>query len=560
MENQFISENYFDLLIPNASVGTLNPNIVVTRVNNTYSIFHLPYADINKCDFNSFGYNNIPKCFILESTFVLEVTGVKRVQSNPNLALMGTGALIGIIDSGINYLHPAFLFNDNTSRIISIWDQTVNPNDPPVMTQDFPYGTIYTKEDINRALEQPYPLEVVPTDDPIGHGTAIAGIAGGSADSANDFSGVAPLAEFVIVKMKQAKNIAKDFLSISSDVICYQETDVMMGVKYVEKVAQQLNRPLALCIALGSNQGSRDGLGPLSSYLNDLSELPRTCVTISAGNQGNTRRHYSKVIRSVEEYIDVEFNVAVNDKKFFLEIWTEPILRISLDIISPSGERIENLTPGFSQTTFRTFVFGPTKLCVKNVLTVPITGDQLIWLRFEDTQSGLWRLRMYNIDRTNAEVDAWLPAGYTITNDTYFIESDSFTTITTPGDTVSPITISSYDTLTGGISVFSSKGYTRVNEIKPDLVAPGTELTAPTSTNGYVNVSGTGAAAAVSAGIVALIFEWAITRGFYTGITGVEIKTFLIRGADRELLLDYPNRTWGYGKVNLYGVFEKLIL
>lgn len=560
MENQFISENYFDLLIPNVSLGTLNPNIVVTRVNNTYSIFHLPYEDVIKCDFRSFGYNNIPKCFILESTYVLETTGVKRVQSNPNLALMGTGVLIGIIDSGINYLHPAFLFNDNTSRITSIWDQTINPSDPPVMTEDFPYGTIYTKEDINRALMQPYPLEVVPTDDPIGHGTAIAGIAGGSADSANDFSGVAPLVEFVIVKMKQAKNVTKDFLSIPSDVICYQETDVMMGVKYVEKVAQQLNRPLALCIALGSNQGSRDGLGPLSSYLNDLSELPRTCVTCSAGNQGNTRRHYSKAIRSLDEYTDVEFNVAVNDKKFFIEIWTQPILRISLDIISPSGERIENLTPAFSQSTMHAFVFGPTKLCVKNVPTIPITGDQLIWLRFEDTQSGLWTLRIHNIDRTNAEVNAWLPAGGTITNDTYFIQSDSFTTITTPGDTVSPITISSYDTLAGGISVFSSKGYTRVNEIKPDLVAPGTELTAPAITNGYVNISGTGAAAAVNTGIVALLFEWAITRGYYTGITGVEIKTFLIRGAERDLILDYPNRTWGYGKVNLYGVFEKLII
>jgi subtilisin family serine protease len=560
MENQFISENYFDLLIPNANVGTLNPNVAVTRVNNTYSIFHLPNEDINKCDFHGFGYNNIPKCFILESTFVLEATGVKRVQSNPNLALMGTGVLIGIIDSGINYLHPAFLFNDNTSRITSIWDQTVNPNDPPEMTQDFPYGTIYTKEDINLALKQPNPLQVLPTDDPIGHGTAIAGIAGGSADGANDFSGVAPLAEFVIVKLKQAKNITKDFLSISRDVICYQETDVMMGVKYVEQVAQQLNRPLALCIALGSNQGSRDGLGALSSYLNDLSELPRTCVSVSAGNQGNTRRHYSKAIRSVEEYIDIEFNVSVNDKKFFLEIWTEPILRITFDIISPSGERIENLTPAFRQTTFHTFVFGPTKLCVKNVLTVPITGDQLIWLRFEDAQSGLWRLRIYNIDRANAQVNAWLPAGGTITNDTYFIQSDSFTTLTTPGDTVSPITITSYDLLTGGISVFSSKGYTRVNEIKPDLAAPGTELTAPTNTSGYVNVSGTGAAAAVNAGIVALLFEWAITRGYYTGITGVEIKTFLIRGANRDLPLDYPNRTWGYGKVDLYGVFQRLII
>ncbi|ABX41947.1 S8 family peptidase [Lachnoclostridium phytofermentans] len=559
MENRFISENYFDLLVNNSYLYTLDPNTVVTTINNSYSIYQLPYEDINKCDFQGITYSNVPRCYTLESTFALEVTGVKRVQSNPNLALMGTGVLIGIIDTGINYLHSAFLYNDNTSRITSIWDQTVNI-DPPEIGQEFPYGTIYTKEDINKALEQPYPLEVVPTDDQIGHGTAIAGIAGGSTDRANDFSGIAPLAEFVVVKLKQAKRITKDFLSIPNETICYQETDVMMGVKYVESVSEQLNRPLALCLAMGSNQGSHDGLGALSSYLNDLSELPRTCVTISAGNEGNSRRHFSRYVRSGEEYTDVELNVGEKDKKFFLEIWTEPILRISLDIITPSGERIENLTPGFSQTTIHTFVFGPTKLCVKNVPTVPRTGDQLIWLRFDDAQSGLWRLRIHNIDRVNAQFNAWLPSGDIVSNDTYFIESDSYITITSPGNAIAPITIGSFDTNTGGISIFSSKGYSRANEIKPDLVAPGTELTAPTSTNGYVDVSGTGAAAAVNTGIVALLFEWAITRGFYTGITGVEIKTFLIRGADRDISLDYPNRIWGYGKVDLYGVFEKVII
>ena len=99
-----------------------------------------------------------------------------------------------------------------------------------------------------------------------------------------------------------------------------------------------------------------------------------------------------------------------------------------------------------------------------------------------------------------------------------------------------------------------------MNEIKPDLAAPGTEITAPSNKNGYVNVSGTGAAAAMATGIVALLLEWAITRGYYTNITGVEVKTFLIRGARRELNIEYPNRTWGYGKIDLYGVFEKLII
>ncbi len=558
MDNVFISENYFDLLVPNTSLQNIRDSVAVTRINNRYSLVQIPYERINKCEFYDISYSYLPSCYTLESTFVLTETGVSRVQNNPNLALMGTGVLVAIIDSGINYLHPAFLYADNTSRISYIWDQTINNNSVP--SPEFPYGTIYTREDINNALRQPYPLEIVPTDDENGHGTAIAGIAAGSADGANSFSGVAPLAEFVIVKLKEAKNIVKDFLSISNDKLCYQESDIMMGVKYVDSIAKQLNRPLAICMALGSNQGGHDGLGSLSISLNDLSELPRTCVTICAGNEGNARRHHSGTVRNEDEYTEFELNVGENDKKFFIEIWTQPILRIALDIISPSGEKIENLTPGFSQASRHTFVFGPTILCINNETTVPESGDQLIWIRFESAQSGLWRFRIYNIDRINAVFNAWLPSGDIISNDTYFIQSDSYTTITSPGNGVAPITITSYDTLAGGISVFSSKGYTRVNEIKPDLAAPGTELTAPGSKNGYVNISGTGAAAAVTTGIVALLLEWAITRGFYTGITGVEIKTFLIRGARRDLLIEYPNRNWGFGKVDLYGVFEKLII
>lgn len=560
MDNVFISENYFDLLIPNNSLQDVDQDITITRVNNRYSIIHIPYERVNKCDYDGISYSYLPSCYTLESTYVLEETGVNRVQKNPNLALMGTGVLIGIIDSGINYLHPAFLYNDNTSRIVNLWDQTINSDDSQEINPEFPYGSFFTREEINNALRQPYPLQIVPTDDVYGHGTAIAGIAGGSAVKASNFSGVAPLAEFVVVKLKEAKNIVKDFLSISEDKLCYQESDIMMGVKYADSVAKQLKRPLAICIALGSNQGGHDGLGALSVYLNDLSELPRTCVTIGAGNEGNARRHHSGMVRSEDEYTEFELNVGENDKKFFIEIWAQSILRVSLNIISPSGERIENLTPGFSKVSRHTFVFGPTILCVNNVTTVPESGDQLIWLRFENAQSGLWRFRIYNIDKINAEYNAWLPSENLISNDTYFIQSDSFTTITSPGNGVAPITISSYDTLAGGISVFSSKGYTRTNEIKPDLAAPGTELTAPGKKNGFVNASGTGAAAAVTTGIVALLLDWAITRGYYTGITGVEIKTFLIRGAKRELLIEYPNRSWGFGKVDLYGVFEKLII
>ena len=560
MANRFISEDYFEIIIPNVLLKEIQQGALVTNINDKYSIVSFPSKMINKCELDSLNYSYLPSCYTLESSLALEDTGVTKVQNNQNLALFGTGVLIGIVDSGINYLHPAFLYHDNTSRIYSIWDQTINPQDRETVDTEFPYGTIYTKEEINKALNEAYPLEFVPTTDEVGHGTMVAGISGGTVDKANNFAGVAPLSEFVIVKLKPAKNIVKEYMAISQDKLCYLESDVMMGVKYLEKVATQLNRPLALCVAMGSNQGSHDGYGALSSYLNSLSTLPKTCVVVSAGNEGNTRRHYASRITKVDEYKEFELIVGENDKQFFMEIWTQPLQRFTLQITSPTGEKISNLYPSFHQTTRHNFVFGPTIICVNNITTEPESGDQLIWLRFENMQSGIWKFRVYNVDKTNSTFNVWLPSGNIISKNTYFMQPDPYTTITSPGNGIATITVTSYNTEEGGISEFSSKGYSRTNEIKPDIAAPGNNLKAPTTKNGYATATGTGAATAISTGIVALLLEWASVRGNYTGITGIELKTFLLRGAKRDLYIDYPNRTWGYGKIDLYGVFEKLIV
>ncbi|ABX41946.1 S8 family peptidase [Lachnoclostridium phytofermentans] len=559
MENKFISENYMEIIIPNRLVDTLEIGTSVTYVNSKHSIANIPRDQIDFCTLGTFNYSNFPSIFTLDSSLALEQIGVTRLQANPNFSLYGTGVLIGIIDSGINYQNPAFLYSDKSTRIYTIWDQTITDENAPV-NEDFPYGTIYSKVDINRALKSPTPLEIVPTNDEIGHGTAIAGIAAGSTDTSNDFAGAAPLSELVVVKMKQAKNITKQFFSIREDAICYQETDVMLGIKFLESIASELNRPLVLCIAFGTGQGPHDSLGSTSTYLANITSLPKTCVVISAGNEGNSQRHYSYNIRSGVPFDEFEMVVGENDKKFFMEIWLEPIQRISLEITSPSGETISNTNPAIRHSRRYSFVFSPTVICINNIATVSETGLQLVWLRFENAQSGPWRFRYNNIDNTSSVINVWLPSGDIISTSTYFLQADPETTVTSPGDAVAPVTIGSYNTLEGGISYFSGIGYTRKGEVKPDLAAPGTDIKAPSGNTGYSAATGTGAAAALTSGAVALLLEWAVVRGNYTIITGREVKTLLIRGARRETSEEYPNRFWGYGKVDIYGVFEKLII
>lgn len=557
MVDEIINEEYMDLIIPNVIVDNFSYAIKRTTINARYTLINIPKETVDVCDLGDI-YSFIPAIYITESKMALDETGVRKIRYEPEFELYGTGTLIGIIDSGINYLHPAFRYNDNTTKIQAIWDQTLNKEATSGKNVDFPYGTIYTKNAINYALKQSDPLSIVPTEDKLGHGTMVAGIAVGSEDEEKEFSGVAPLSELIVVKLKQAKGIIKDVFLVSDDKNCYQESDIMMGIGFVLDIAKKLKRPLVICIALGTNQGGEYSRGPLTNFLDLVTTLPGVCSIISGGNEGNTRRHFSSKLTSENSTKDIHIHVGDKDKNFLIEIWPQYNQIVSLELISPSGEISTNFVLDYLSINTYKLYMGETFICIDNVLSELRLGRQLILIRFVNTQSGSWTIRYNNVDKSYSELNAFLPSGILLSEDTYFIESDSFKTITSPGNSLAPITITSYDSSSGNISAFSSKGYTRDNEIKPDLVAPGRDITAPYQSAGYVNMTGTGAAAALVSGIVALIYEWAITKGNFTNLTGAEIKTLLIQGANRDLNIEYPNQTWGYGKVDLTGFFDKV--
>jgi len=123
---------------------------------------------------------------------------------------------------------------------------------------------------------------------------------------------------------------------------------------------------------------------------------------------------------------------------------------------------------------------------------------------------------------------------------------------------VNPMTATAYNQIDDSILIESGRGYTRNNTIKPDFAAPGYNLTCAALNGGYSTATGTGAASAYAAGIAAMLLEWAVIRENYMSITGMDIRRLLIRGASRDDELVYPNNIWGYGKININGVFEKL--
>lgn len=555
-KHKIINEQYFDLIIKDYKSNPLLQQEEIEAINiidDKYAVVYVPVQEAAKDSINKYGYNSFPFCYSITDSIEGETINIMQSRTLSSLGLRGENVLIGIVDTGIDYTHPAFLYKDGTSRIVSIWDQTINTSECESV---FDYGCVYSKQDIDEALKSTDPLQHVLTTDTIGHGTIVAGVAGGSIDLDNNFSGIALESEYVVVKLKPAKESIREFFLIPEDKICYQENDIMLGVKYLISVAQDLKRPIAICIALGTNQGGHAGIGKLSDMLSSFSQRPGVSIVIGGGNEANGRNHYEGRVDSYIGYTTVELMVGKSRPSFCMEVWGAPNSGTVVDVISPSGEEFTTISPDVYVSRRLDFPDEDTTVWLNNILLESDTNDELILFRFRAPIEGIWRFNVYTNIYNQTNFNIWLPIRYFLSDDTYFLEPSSNTTIVSPGNSIMPITVSAYDIQSSNIYKDSSRGFTRINIIKPDCAAPGVNMKAPFLNHRYVYGSGTGLSAAYLTGITALFLEWGITNGNLLTMTTTNIKNYLIQSANRNQFLDYPNNIWGFGAVNIYNVFD----
>ena len=554
--------NYFDLVYKyGGDKESLNQFSAYSPhfISDYLAALYLPASQVSPRLVRSFGYPSIPKCYSLCSKESLSASGVEKLRRIPSINLRGQGVIVGIVDTGIDYTNPVFLREDGSSKILAIWDQSIDSADrfPYALYPTF-YGTEYSMEQINLALKSENPLQVVPSVDEIGHGTKLAGIAAGSEDRNNDFSGVAPAADLLIVKLKPAKKLLKDFFFIPDNVPCYQENDLIWAIKYLVYKASDLKRPLALCLGVGTSQGAHDDSGFLNTVASIHADTPGVAMTLPAGNEGNMGRHFFSQIDTQTSPVSVEMIVGENVAGFSLELWGEPPTIYTLDMISPSGERIQSLAGTLEENRRITFTFEQTIIYADYVMIEQETGKQLILLRFQKPSAGIWRFLVSARGDLKGEFHLWLPSDGFIPTDTHFISPNQYTTITSPGNCIIPITVTAYDPVTNALYTASGKGFSTSNIINPDLSAPGVNLQCPGPNHEFTTMTGTGAAAAHTTGIAAMLLEWCIVDNNYPGIDSVGIKKFLMRGAGRSNNLIYPNRDWGYGTIDVYNTFNIL--
>lgn len=482
----------------------------------------------------------------LADTTAAEELGVLKLRRQPGLKLSGRNIIYGIADTGIDYTHPVFRFGDGKSRILAIWDQTAEGDGRGV-----PFGKVYLQEQINEALEREHPLELVPVTDEIGHGTFMAGLAAGTVMEEEDFTGIAPDAQILVVKLRQAETCLKKFWFIAEETPAFTEEDLMAATDFMIAFAQERGLPMVLNFGVSSSQGDHNGRGDFDGYLNLISLQPGRCVTVAAGNEGNAAHHFKS--RSYEGilYQDVEVRISDVKEGLFMEFWADAPDLYGIGFVSPTGEVVEKLPVRTSVREVLSFLFEQTKIYVIYERVEAVTGATLIRIRMENPANGIWKIRIFQEEVFGGRFDLWMPIASFVQGEAMFLKPDPETTVTEPGNSKEVMTIGAFDTGTGGIYLDSSRGFTRDGKVKPDLAAPGVNVRGPIRGGLYTKRSGTSVAAALSAGVALLLME------YDPNYTGVQIKNYLIRGAIRDER-GYPNTEFGWGKIDIYETFEAM--
>lgn len=485
-------------------------------------------------------------------------------------AVNGTGVIIGTIDTGIDTLHKDFYFSNGTSKILYIWDQSIDGNHP----DGFDYGNECTPNDIQ--------LHFCPefdgnpwTNDYAGHGTAVAAIAASTGLASGRYIGVAPGAYIISVKLTDES-----------------EDHIIDGFNYLITKARQLGMPLVINISFGSSVGSHDGTEPLELALTDLADQG-TPIVVPAGNGRNKSIHVDGTLGKGQSVTVTWSNEAASES--YLDIWYSPLDTTAISVRTPKGDVVSGPTPDTGvKTSDGNVVISPDQRDTGKewfIDITPLPGSAL--------DSSAWAFTLTGVSISDGKWDAWTePGKFTPTTDprnVYII--DPFDTIDHPGTAQGVITVGSYETRywwlgrctpciqfnaqkgyqgnwsvgrdfalgIGYLALSSGAGPTRDGRTKPELVAPGVNIVSALATNvplvsqshpfldepdNYHGVwRGSSFAAPQVTGVIALMLQ------MNRYLTPNEIKTLLIGGARQDQFTGKIDSTfgsplWGWGKVN----------
>lgn len=465
--------------------GSLEPlvelGIEVQELLNEYAILQVTESELLRlADYPQIEYIEKPKRLYFQRKNGLRVScinslrdsGVPGNQPGQGIfgGLEGQGTLVALLDSGIDYKNPEFQKSDGTTRIIRFWDQS--------------RGRVYNQSEINEAIAAGQ-VQGETGDriggDTSGHGTAVAGIAAGT-------NGVAPKSELVVVKLGTPR---KDGFP--------RTTELMTGLDFVMKTALEEQKPVAVNISIGNTYGAHNGTSLLERFMDDMANYWKCVICVGSGNEGNAAGHTSGVLTENQEEI-VQIAVQENEVALNLQIWKYYQDEVDISIESPSGVRVGPLQQRLGPQRF--FV-GETELLLYYGEPSPYSVMQEIYIEFLPRDlyiaSGVWRIILTPKRVVMGQYEMWLPSYNALNQGTNFLFPTKNNTLTIPATASRVITVGAYNSLTYTYADFSGRGVLLEGMVqqwqKPDLVAPGVNISTTGTGGNEVIVSGTSFAA-----------------------------------------------------------------
>lgn len=604
-EEKIMSDNYVDMI----EDDSINYRLVdrfedycLQRLNDEISVISVNEKEAEKVFPSAEMFSIFPRCYanvgntqsgIMDNTKfdyrALSQMGITEVQNVP-LELTGKHTVFALIGSGIDYKNPLFRLPDGSSRILAIWDQTIEGGPSPA---GFSYGREFLKTEIDEVLggdlkelqthqeenklikaSEEREQSLYQEEDMIlhaseksdihlhldenGYGTMLAGIAVGQLSGGqligDTFQCPAPEADIVVVKVKEAKKYLKDLYCIYNQP-AYQENDIMTALSYVRSFVSVTNRPVTAFCTMGTTMGNHAGSGALDRFLQQLLGIRNFTVVFASGDEGNARRHFEGEFRAGDAgKKSVELYVPKNCEGFMLQFWAEKPAVFRLEIISPSGESTGVLQgKKIDYRVFR-YVYGNGTLTATYILSEDYSGWQCGLFRFITPQAGIWKIVVEDTDESvDSKYHMWLPMTKLLEDNVYFPISSPYTTLTAPVAEGGLIVASAFQVDTENFAIWSSRGYPPSSEIIPDLAAAGEEVETILGRQ-----SSSVVAAAFVAGATCLLQEWGVINRNDILLDGNEIKHYLLRGAERKTDSNYPNRELGFGRMNLSNTFQKI--
>ncbi|CEK37766.1 bile acid germinant receptor pseudoprotease CspC [Paraclostridium sordellii] len=470
---------------------------------------------------------------------ITDSAGTDYIYKNPYITTTGKDVLIAIIDSGIDYLHPDFINENNTSKIVSIWDQESNKKQPP---KGFIFGSEFTREDINTAIiENDKTLSV----DNIGTGTIAAGISSGNGRLNSQYKGVAVDSELVVVKLREFKD------TYTEGRINYQKSDFLSAIRYVLDVAKKEDKFLIINFTIGLAAKSIIELTLLETF-REINEAGVIFIS-GAGNEGNTDIHYEGNISANNGFQDIIIQVG-QQKNLDITLTNIGPDKIGASIISPSGELSYQIMYSPDYYVYRgKFNLEDTDYEMRLIYPWLESAHQELTINLFNIKPGIWTLRLIPAFILNGSYDVYLPNKNLISSQTRFSDPASTSTITMYAATEKVITIGAYNDKTDSIWIGSSKGPVKQKGIKPDIVAPGIDIISPYIDGEYNTSTGTGVSSSIVSGVIALIVQYIREQNaFYKeALYTQQLKTYLMLGATKKDIYEYPNISQGYGILNL---------